>query len=121
MPPTIVKYYRDNVDSVPPLIDWLEALPPKARTKCLAGLTRLESEGHDLRRPAADYLRDGIYGLRVGLQGVNYRLLYFFHGREAVVVSHGLTKEREVPPREIDLAIQRKARLETDPRRHSFP
>jgi DNA-binding XRE family transcriptional regulator len=29
--------------------------------------------------------------------------LYFFRGSTAAVVSHGLVKEREVPPREIDL------------------
>ena len=76
--------------------------------------------GHELRRPEADFLRDGIYELRVGLQGLNYRILYFFHGREAVVVSHGLLKERVVPPREIDQAVEHKKRFETDPKRHTF-
>jgi len=40
--------------------------------------------------------------------GVHCRMLYFFHGTAAIIVSHGLIKEREVPPREIDLAIRRK-------------
>ena len=70
-------------------------------------LERLHELGHELRRPEADLLRDGIYELRVALQGMNYRMLYFFHGREAVVVSHGIIKERVVPPRE------RLTRLET--------
>lgn len=47
-------------------------------------------------------------------------MLYFFHGRRAVVVSHGLVKERIVPPREMDLAIRRKARFEANPDRHGF-
>jgi len=47
-------------------------------------------------------------------------MLYFFHGRTAVVVSHGLIKEREVPPREIDLAVARKARFQADPEAHTF-
>jgi hypothetical protein len=38
----------------------------------------------------------------------------------AVVVSHGLTKEDVVPDREIELAIQRKARFEKAPQKHSF-
>ena len=33
----------------------------------------------------------------MGLRGINYRMLYFFHGRVAAVLSHGLTKERAVP------------------------
>ena len=76
--------------------------------------------GHELRRPEADLLRDGIYELRVGLSGVNYRMLYFFYGNKAVVISHGLTKERIVPPKEIDLALERKNRFESDPEGHSY-
>jgi phage-related protein len=73
-----------------------------------------------LRRPEADYLRDGIYEIRVSYQGVHHRVLYFFHGRAAVVVSHGLAKEEAVPPREIDLAVKRKLRFEAQPERHAF-
>lgn len=88
--------------------------------KCIAWLERLRSRGHELRRPDADYLRDGIYELRVGLQGINYRILYFFHGREAVVVSHGLKKERVVPPKEIDRAVEHMNQFLSDPGFHSF-
>ena len=69
---------------------------------------------HELRRPEADYLRDDIYELRVGLQGMNYRMLYFFHGRVAAVLVHSLVKEREVPPRDIEEAIRRKRKFELD-------
>jgi phage-related protein len=76
--------------------------------------------GHELRRPEADYLRDGIYELRVGLRGTNYRMVYFFHGRVAAVLAHGLVKEREVPPREIEEAIRRKRMFESNPERHTY-
>ena len=76
--------------------------------------------GHELRRPEADYLRDGIYELRVGLRGINYRMLYFFHGKVAAVLAHGLVKEREVPPREVEEAIRRKRKFELDPGRHTY-
>jgi phage-related protein len=76
--------------------------------------------GHELRRPEADFLRDGIYELRATLQSVNYRVLYFFHGREAVILSHGLVKERAVPPLEIERAIMRKRRFEANPRLHTY-
>ena len=76
--------------------------------------------GHELRRPEADCLRDGIYELRAGYEGVHYRMLYFFHGTAAIIVSHGLTKERQVPPREIELAIRRKTQFEASPKRHTF-
>jgi hypothetical protein len=47
-------------------------------------------------------------------------MLYFFHGRAAVVVSHGIAKERAVPPREIDLAVKRKKTFESDLDKHGF-
>ena len=76
--------------------------------------------GHELRRPEADLLRDGIYELRVSLQSVHYGILYFFHGTVAAVVSHGLIKERVVPPKEIDRAVGRKKRFEVNPRKHTY-
>jgi hypothetical protein len=47
-------------------------------------------------------------------QGVHYRMLYFFAGKAVVVLSHGLTKERAVSPKEIDTAIKRKKQVEAD-------
>jgi len=95
-------------------------LPAKAQDKCFLRLERLREVDNELRRPEADFLRDGIYELRVSLQGVQHRILYFFHGTLAAVVSHGLVKERVVPPKEIDRAIERKKRFEVDPRRHTY-
>ena len=94
MPAVEVVFFQDAPGKVPPLIDWLDGLSAKARLKCLVRLKRLEELGHELRRPEADSLRDGIYELRASYQGVHHRMLYFFHGREIVVVSHGLGKER---------------------------
>ncbi len=82
-------------------------------------LGRLEELGHGLRRPEADYLRDDIYEPRIRFQSVNYRMLYFFHGLMAAIVSQGIKKEKEVPPKEIDLAIMRKRLFETDPEAHT--
>ncbi|HEY3860695.1 MAG TPA: type II toxin-antitoxin system RelE/ParE family toxin [Verrucomicrobiae bacterium] len=63
--------------------------------------------GPELRRPAADYLRDGIYELRAKQGHVQYRMLYVFQGRDVVVLAHALTKEDEVPKPDIDRAIKR--------------
>ena len=119
MPKTEVVFYVEE-DGTVPLIEWLDGLPEKAQLKCLARVKRLEELGHELRRPEADFLRDGIYELRIGLQGVNYRILYFFHQQLAAIVSHGLTKEQQVPPREIDTAVERMKKFEANPKRHTF-
>lgn len=118
MPKTEVVFYRDD-DQSAPLLEWFEGLPSKAQDKCRVRIECLKQFGHELRRPVADFLRDGIYELRVGLQGIHYRMLYFFHGKCAAVLSHGIIKEREVPPNEIDRAIERKKKFERDPKRHT--
>ena len=99
MPQSEVIFYKEG--ETVPIRDWLKKQPAKVQIKCLAYIARLETKGHELRRPAADFLRDGIYELRPSYQGVNYRILYFFAGKNIVVISHGLKKESEVPAVEI--------------------
>jgi hypothetical protein len=60
-------------------------------------------------------LRDKIYELRIGLQGINYQILYFFRGNTAAVLVHGIVKEREVPGKEIDQAVERRKKFRTQP------
>ena len=72
-----------------------------------------------MRRPLADLLGDGIHELRAKRRGVNYRMLYFFHGRQAIVVSHGFVKQHSrVPESEIRRAIERMVRFKADPIAH---
>ena len=112
---TRVVLFREE-DGSTPLLDWLDGLPHKAQ-----GIERLRELGHLLRRPEADYLRDGIYELRVKVERIQYRMLYFFHGQEAVVLSHGIVKHQAVvPQREIERALQRKGAFDRDPKRHAL-
>jgi phage-related protein len=117
---TEVFFFRDPKDDSVPLLDWLDGLPTKVQAKCTERIDRLGKLGHDLRRPEADLLRDGIHELRASYQGVHYRMLYFFAGKAVVVVSHGLTKEREVPARDIAQAIARKRKVEADFEQSTF-
>jgi len=117
MPQIQVVFFRDD-DGAVPVLDWLDGLNDKAQAKCLVKIERLRDMGHELRRPEADYLRDAIYELRVGLGGINYRILYFFHGRIAAVLAHALVKEPVVPSKAIDLAVKRKRKFESDPEGH---
>lgn len=120
MAETEVFFYRESPDGRVPLLQWLEGLPTKVQAKCTERIDRLGELGHELRRPEADFLRDGIYELRASYRGVHHRILYFFVGKRVVVVSHGLTKKREVPPREIDRALERKQLVEADFEKFTF-
>lgn len=118
--PTIEVVFYKNADGSCPVLEWLGTLPKKIQEKADVRIERLAELGHELRRPEADYLRDDIYELRWRFQTVNYRILYFFHGREAVVLAHGLTKEKEVPEKDIETAIERKKIYGKDPELHSL-
>lgn len=120
MPQTEVYFFREPEDESVPLLDWLNQLPLTVQAKCIQRMDRLGELGHELRRPEADLLRDGIYELRASYQGVHYRMLYFFSGKAVVVVSHGLAKERAVPSKEIDTAVRRKRQTEQNFKQYTF-
>jgi len=117
MPQTEVFFYQEEDGSVP-VHAWLKELAAKNRraaAACIARLRLLKAFGHELRRPHADYLRDGIYELRAKRTNVNYRILYFYHGQHVAVLAHAATKEKRIPPADIERAIERKRRYEQDP------
>jgi hypothetical protein len=118
MPQSQVIFYRE--DHRVWVREWLKTLPNKAQRKCLTYIAQLEMQGHGLRRPIADFLRDGIYELRPSYQDVHYRILYFFSGKGVAVLSHGITKEGAVPGIEVKRAIDRKKRFEADPKAHTY-
>ena len=119
MPETRVYLYAE--DGRCDIRSWLLELRERdgrAFVACRSRVVLLGAMGHALRRPHADMLRDGIYELRARVGRVNYRMLYFFHGRDVAILSHGFTKEREVPPAEIERALERKQRYERAPEEH---
>src|SRR5437773_12114837 len=110
MPRTHLAFFQET-DGEAPVVNWLRELRrtnQKAWANCRARIELLAQSGHELRRPAADYLRDGIYELRAKRGHVQYRILYFFHGRQAAILTHALTKEDEVPVTDIDRELRRK-------------
>jgi hypothetical protein len=105
-------------------VEWLGELRKKDKAgyaKCAAAVRMLAKYGHELRRPTADILRDGIHELRAHRGTVQYRILYFFHGRGCVVLTVGVArkKQKRVPDTEIDRAIRRRHEFQNDPKRHT--
>ena len=120
MPKTRVVFWC-NDRGLAPFLEWFAGLPEGTQDRCVVRLERLKKLGHELRRPEADYLDSDIYEMRVKCQSINYRMLYFFAGRQEVVVSHGFSKqEAQVPKREMQLAIDRRRLFLADPERHTY-
>jgi len=118
VPITRVIFYKERQSC--PVLEWLDRLPKNIQAKAQVRIERLAELGHELRRPEADYLQDEIYELRWRFQSVNYRILYFFHGKAMVVLAHGLTKEDQVPVQALALAQARKTAFEADPIGHTY-
>jgi phage-related protein len=122
MPRMEVVFYQEAEGDVP-VLDWLKKLrraDHRAYETSVAAIERLAQFGHELRRPLADFLRDGVYELRFRKDRVNYRILYFFHGRNLAILGHALTKEDKVPKTDIERAIRRKKAFEADPQTHTY-
>jgi hypothetical protein len=95
MPPTQLVFFQDRKGHAP-VVKWLGELRRKDQ-RGYAKIKRLAEAGHELRRPDADYLRDGVYELRARQGKAHHRILYCFQGRNVAVLAHALTKEGKVP------------------------
>jgi hypothetical protein len=80
MPKLRVVIYREQ-DGSSPFVDWFKELPNHAKDKVLVRIERLRDPGHELRRPEADLLRDGIHELRASARGVHYAYFTSFMDR----------------------------------------
>lgn len=123
MPQSRVIFYQEKPNDVP-VLDWLKLLLKQDRkgyANCVARIGQLAEMGHELRRPSADYLRDGIYELRAKHRSIQYRILYFFHGQNVAILAHSLIKEGSpVPNLDIERAIKRKILFEKDPDQYTY-
>jgi len=73
-----------------------------------------------LRRPTADILDDGIFELRSHSAKGQYRILYFFHGQNVVVLSHGFFKKGwPVPAKEIEKAKKHRELVKSNPQKYT--
>jgi len=117
MPKTHVVIFKDEKEENP-LLKWMDKLPQEARVKATDKIGLLEEFGFALRRPHCDYLEEGIHELRFRYRNVHYRILYFFHKKNTAVLSHGCSKRKRVPKREIEKAIRNMFLFSDKPNRH---
>ena len=102
-------------------MQWLDKQPTKVQDKCVHLIEDwLTVYGNKLRRPLTDYVEEGIHELRLMYLNVQYRILYFFHGRKMIVLSHGLVKKRKIPKKDIKAAIARRNKYIQDPQKHTY-
>ncbi|MHB1661456.1 MAG: type II toxin-antitoxin system RelE/ParE family toxin [bacterium] len=102
-------YYFMDERGRSPIREFIDELPLDEQAKVYAYTFELKKQGHNLRRPLADYVKDGIYELRPKAN----RLFYFFFLKENVVFVHAIKKKtNEIPKDDIALSLKRKKYIE---------
>ncbi|HLF18195.1 MAG TPA: type II toxin-antitoxin system RelE/ParE family toxin [Candidatus Omnitrophota bacterium] len=87
----------------------MKRLSLKEQFKIVAYFNELRIQGHNLRRPMADYIGDGIYELRPR----HNRIFYFFFLRDNVILLHAIRKKTDsIPQGDLDLCLKRKQLVE---------
>ena len=93
-----------------PVKEFINALPLKEQAKVLAYVEELKKQGHNLRRPMADYLGEGIYELRPR----DNRIFYFFFLKNNAVLLHAIRKKTDkILPGDFELCLKRRKQVET--------
>jgi phage-related protein len=102
----LVFYTTERGDS--PIDEFLDGLDKKSRAKVAAHLSLLEEEGPNLKRPYADVVRGKIRELRIQFSSNQYRILYFFHLRNQIVMVHAFSKKSpQLKEKDLELAEKR--------------
>jgi phage-related protein len=103
---SLVLYTTERGDS--PIDEFLDGLDKKSRAKVAAHLSLLEEEGPNLKRPYADVVRGKIRELRIQFSSNQYRILYFFHLRNQIVMVHAFSKKSpQLKEKDLELAEKR--------------
>jgi len=102
----LVFFTTERGDS--PIDEFLDGLDKKSRAKVAAYLSLLEEEGSNLKRPYADVVRGKIRELRIHYSSNQYRVLYFFHLHDQIVLLHAFSKKsQQLKEKDIELSERR--------------
>lgn len=103
---SIFYYQTERGDS--PIEDFLNALPRKAKAKCIAYMDLLEEFGTNLPRAIIAKVRGEIWELRPEWADTEYRFLYFTLVSQRIVILHAVAKKsQKLKDRDIELAEAR--------------
>ncbi len=105
-----ILYYIDERGRNP-VKEFIHGLSLKEQAKVYAYIHELARQGHNLRRPMADYLRSGIYELRPK----HNRIFYFFFVDHRIVLVHAIRKDTgRILENDLSLCLKRKQAVESD-------
>lgn len=103
-----VEFYETENGKVP-VYDFIESLNPNMQSKALNDINLLKKCGNNLRSPHSEYIKDGIFELRVKYASDISRIFYFFYVGNKIILTNGFIKKtQKTPLKEIEKAIKYK-------------
>jgi len=117
--------YQKDKERVP-VKDWLAKVrhdDPDGARRCLVRIGDLKDHGFDLHKSfpkKAEFLRDDVYYLRIKKGSIRYRIFYFFHGEQGVILHGFKKKQKKAPENEIEKAVEEKTQYESNPKGHGW-
>lgn len=87
--------------------EFIRALPISLQKRVQRTVAYLEREGYMARMPYSKPIRKGLFELRI-LGAMHVRILYFFHGNQAILLHSLIKKQNEVPLKDIQYALETK-------------
>ena len=104
--PRVVFYENENGRL--PVREELESLSESDQAKAATHIALLEKLGHGLREPHVKHLQEKLKELRFKISEGQYRIFFFFHVGEKVVLLHSMVKKtQQTPQRDLELALKR--------------
>lgn len=104
------EFYRTDKGEEP-VRSFLKALP-KSHMKAIGADIRTLEYGWPIGMPVCKHLDDGIWEVRTSVETLIYRVLFCLHEQHLVLLNAFLKKTQKTPKRELDLAIERRTKLE---------
>lgn len=100
--------YYETAQGDKPIEAFLDALSREARAKCVAYISRLETDGTRLPASIAAHVQGKIWELRPEWAGNEYRFFYGAMVAQRFVILHAIQKKRQkLRDRDIMIAEQR--------------
>jgi phage-related protein len=101
-----IEYYETAKGDVP-VFDFLDSFSVKMRGKAVRDIVLLEKLGPRMTLPHSRCIENGIYELRVQVEGDTSRIFYFFFIGRKIILTNGFIKKTQKTP----LGELKKARL----------
>ncbi|MHB8096851.1 MAG: type II toxin-antitoxin system RelE/ParE family toxin [Erysipelotrichaceae bacterium] len=101
-----IEYYVKTNGDIP-VKEFIDSFNIKHQARIIREIELLEIFGHELREPHSKKLVNGIFELRIRIDGISIRLFYFFTKKHKAILTNGFIKKvQKTPDSQIETAIK---------------